>query len=208
MQSPWLDIPLQDYEGHMSLPAIGQAQMLADQLELLLGRHAPESIALIGCAGGNGLERIELGRTRRVVAVDINPAYVRATGVRYAGRLPGLELHCADVQSEALQFEPVDMIYAALLFEYVDVAAALASLKRLCRPGGTLATLVQLPHCDHEVVSPSPYATLSRLATAIRLVAPTDLSTLALAAGFSAAAAVVRIELPSGKQFSLQSFDA
>jgi hypothetical protein len=27
MSNPWLHIPLVDYEGHMSLPAIGQAQM-------------------------------------------------------------------------------------------------------------------------------------------------------------------------------------
>src|ERR1700689_4786619 len=31
MRNPWLEIPLEDYEGHMSHPSIGQAQMLADQ---------------------------------------------------------------------------------------------------------------------------------------------------------------------------------
>ena len=30
MSNPWLSIPLEDYEGHMSLPAVGQAQMLAE----------------------------------------------------------------------------------------------------------------------------------------------------------------------------------
>ena len=28
MKSPWLDIALSDYEGHMALPEIGQAAML------------------------------------------------------------------------------------------------------------------------------------------------------------------------------------
>src|SRR5580692_4374755 len=54
MSNPWLDIPLEDYEGHMSLPAIGQAQMLADQLVLLIERERPTSIAVVGCAGGTG----------------------------------------------------------------------------------------------------------------------------------------------------------
>jgi hypothetical protein len=31
--NPWLHIPLADYEGHMALPEIGQACMLADQFE-------------------------------------------------------------------------------------------------------------------------------------------------------------------------------
>ena len=28
LSSPWLTIPLEDYEAHMALPAVGQAQML------------------------------------------------------------------------------------------------------------------------------------------------------------------------------------
>jgi hypothetical protein len=28
MRKPWLDIPLSEYEGHMALPAVGQAEML------------------------------------------------------------------------------------------------------------------------------------------------------------------------------------
>jgi hypothetical protein len=99
------------------------------------------------------------------------------------------------------------LAYAALLFEYVDVAAALASLKRHCRPGGTLATVVQLPHRDHEAISPSPYKSLDLLAPVMRLIAPADLSRLATAAGFHALGSE-SIELVSGKQFSLQIFQA
>lgn len=207
MRNPWLDIPLEDYEGHMSLPEIGQAKMLADQLERLLKRNSPRSLALIGCAGGNGLDRIEPGQLERVVALDINAAYLKAVSSRHAGRLPQLELHCADVQSQSLQFEPVELIFAALLFEYVDGAATLASLKRHCRPGGMLATVIQLPHRDHKVISPSPYKSLNLLAPVMRLIAPSDLSRLATAAGFHVVDSD-SIELSSGKQFSLQTFQA
>ena len=62
MCTPWREIPLSDYEAHMSLPSVGQARMLADQLALLLERHAPISVAIIGCAGGNGLDRIDSTR--------------------------------------------------------------------------------------------------------------------------------------------------
>jgi hypothetical protein len=75
MTNSWLNIPLADYEAHMSMPTVGQAQMIADQFDRALKRWAPTSVAVIGCAGGNGLDRIEQGTLRRV----------------------GLELVCADV---------------------------------------------------------------------------------------------------------------
>src|ERR1700733_5029312 len=82
--NPWLNIPLDDYEGHMSLPEVGQAQMIADELHHAVLRWAPRSIAVIGCAGGNGLERIARGTVERVVAMDVNPDYVERTRARHA----------------------------------------------------------------------------------------------------------------------------
>jgi len=34
LSSPWLTIPLEDYEAHMALPAVGQSQILAEQLAI------------------------------------------------------------------------------------------------------------------------------------------------------------------------------
>lgn len=205
MGNPWLDIPLEEYEGHMALPAIAQAKLLADQFERLMARHLPASVAVIGCAGGNGFDRIDPGRIKRVVAIDVNPAYVGITGARYSRRFSALELLCADVQSESLRFEPVDFMYAALIFEFVDVSLALRSMSRNCRQGTILATVLQLPSPGEQPVSPSPFRSLDALAPAMTLVAPEDLRQLAIAAGFvsldteSAAA-------PSGKSFCVQVF--
>jgi hypothetical protein len=206
MQTPWQDIPLEDYERHMSLPSVGQTKMLADQLERLVGRHRPASIALMGCAGGNGLERIPTS-VERIVAVDINDHYVAAARKRFADRLANLDLRCADVQSESLQFEPVELIYAALIFEYVDVAATLATLRRNIRCGGTLVALLQLPHTQQQAVSPSPYKSLDKLASALTLVEPDELRAQANAAGFKIGYSET-ITLPSGKQFLLHAFAA
>lgn len=207
MYSPWLEIPLADYEAHMSLPTVGQAQMLADQLAKLIEQQAPTSVAVIGCAGGNGLDRFESTCVERIVAVDINPKYIEACGIRYANRLPNLHLHCADVESRQLQFEPVDLIYAALIFEYTDGAATLATLKRNLRPGGVLAAVLQLEHAHQDAITPSVHRSLNALAAALRLVAPAELRAQASAAGFEIASARV-IELPSGKQFLVQKFTA
>jgi len=205
MCTPWQEIPLLDYEAHMSLPAVGQARMLADQLAQLIERYTPTSVAIIGCAGGNGLDRIDSTRVERVVAIDINPEYIAAAERRHAGRLANLDLRCADVQSERLTFDPVELIYAALIFEYVDISATLATLKRNLRPGGTLAVLLQLPHSDQRAVSVSPYRSLNRLISVLKLVAPDELRSRAMAAGFAVGSSD-RIDLPSGKQFWLQTF--
>jgi hypothetical protein len=205
MSNPWLNIPLDDYEGHMSLPAVGQAQMIADQLDRAIVRWAPRSIAVIGCAGGNGLERIAAGTVERVVAVDVNPDYVERTRARHAHRLQCLELICADVQSESVKYEPVDLTYAALLFEYVDVPSTLKTLKRNSRPSTVLTTVLQLPHATIHAVSPSPYKSLGTLASAMSLVAPETLCHAALDVGFTAADSAT-IELPSGKRFCVLHF--
>jgi hypothetical protein len=205
MSNPWLSIPLDEYEGHMSLPAVGQAQMLAEQLDRALGRWSPSRIAVMGCAGGNGLDHLVDNAMERVVAVDVNPDYIERARARYALRLPGLELVCADVQSESLLYDPVDLTYAALLFEYVDVPATLRTVKRNSRPNAVLTTVLQLPHPAIPAVSASPYKSLGSLASALNLVAPETLRDAAAAVGFAAAGASI-LELPSGKRFCVQDF--
>ena len=84
--NPWLAIPLDDYEQHMALPDIAQAQMLAEQLQQLVASYRPQSVTLLGAAGGNGLSSVDASVVRRVVAVDLNPGYVEACSQRFAGK--------------------------------------------------------------------------------------------------------------------------
>jgi SAM-dependent methyltransferase len=205
MRNPWLDIPLDDYESHMSLPGVGQAQMIAEQLDRALDRWAPTSIAIIGCAGGNGLDKVAGRTVERVVAVDVNPDYIEQTRARYAQRLQGLELVCADAQSESLFYGPVDFTYAALLFEYVGALSTLKTLKRNSRPNAVLTTVLQLPHSTIQAISPSSYRSLGSLASAMTLVAPETLLQVAADLGFAAIDSTI-IELSSGKKFCVQNF--
>jgi SAM-dependent methyltransferase len=205
-RNPWLDIPLADYEAHMALPAVGQAAMLATQLELLLAQFAPRSVAVIGCAGGNGFDRIDTRITSRVVAVDINAHYLEAVQHRYGQRIPGLECCVANVEAAPLRVAPVDLIYAALLFEYVDPGRTLVNLARLARPGGVLGAVLQLPG-HATVVSPSPFATVQTLASALHPVPPDALVANATAAGFSLLERRT-LDLASGKSFAVLAFRA
>lgn len=204
MTNPWLEIPLADYEFHMSLPAIAQAEMLAVQFSDALRRFSPESVAVIGCAGGNGFDGIP-SETKRVVGVDINPDYIASASFRYHGRIPGLEFHVADIGSGPLPFCPVDLIYAALVFEYVPLPAALGNLSRVCRPDGRLVTVLQHPSPHVHAVSPSPYTSVQALVPLMRLISPGELAGCAAASGFDLESEQALV-LKSGKEFTVQVY--
>ena len=205
MRNPWLDIPLAEYEGHMALPEVGQAEMLADELEFAIRQHSPKSIAVLGCAGGNGFDRLLGKGIERIVGIDINPAYVEAVRCRFQSRIPGLELHVADIQCALPELAPVDLLFAALILEYVDVPMTMSSLQTLCTPRGDLVIILQAASSSLEAVSPSPYQSIRLLAPAMRLLDQADVQSQAIAAGFSLASSRV-VSLQSGKRFIVLSF--
>lgn len=190
----------------MALPQVGQAQLLADLLDEALRQYRPRSVAVLGCAGGNGFERIASAITPRVVGVDLNPAYIERARARFAGRIPQLELYAGDVQMDAFGFAPVELVYAGLLLEYVDIDVALGRIRAMLVAGGVLLAVVQLPSAVPEV-TPSPYASLNALAPVMRLVAPEALRRAAAAAGFCQAAARTAVA-GGGKPFGVHAFRA
>jgi SAM-dependent methyltransferase len=207
MTNPWLQIPLSDYEAHMALPHVRQAQLLSDVFGCVLDRYAPRSAALLGSAGGNGLEQAVTRRIERVVAVDINPTYIAHLSARWGSRIAGLEAVVADIANDDLCFEPVDLVFTGLLLEYVDAAAALPNIRSVIRPGGTLVTVIQLPSVVTAPVTPSPFTSLAALSAIMHLVPPDRLRALAEVHGLMAIDERT-IQTESGKQFCVQSFFA
>ena len=205
MHSAWLDIPLSDYEGHMALPGIGQAELLAAQFAQLLDRYSPASAAVIGCAGGNGFDRVRVAVTKRLVGIDINPEYIRELAYRFAATIPGLELYVRDIREPIAGIEPVDLIYAALLLEYVPPVVALRNLAALCTAHGILAVVLQLPCAGLPLISESPFPRLKTLSAAMQLVSPTALVNCASGQGFTLQYAR-DLKLSSGKEFALQVY--
>lgn len=203
--NPWLRIPLADYEGHMALPYVGQAQLLAEILGAALDKHKPGSIALLGCAGGNGLEEVASRHIERVVAIDINPSYIEETRTRWSNCLTRLTLLVGDVQTENVVFAPVDMVYAALLFEYVDVPRTLANIRPMLCEHGVLVTVTQLPSASTFAITPSPFSSLSSLSSIMNLVPPKRLIKLAEESGYRQTEEYIR-DAKHGKQLSVQSF--
>jgi SAM-dependent methyltransferase len=200
--SPWLTIPLEDYERHMALPHVAQAQLLRELLAKALRERAARSVAVLGCAGGNGFDCVP-SSVERIVGVDINAEYVAAAHRRFGAQRP-LELHVADLDREMPSFVAVELVFAALLFEYVAPANVLPAIAERLTPGGTLLAVLQLPSASN--VTPSPYDSLGSLAAVLELVPPEDLASAASRAGLTQRAAEIAVAA-GGKRFAVLTFE-
>jgi hypothetical protein len=169
--SAWLGVPLADYEGHMRAPAVAQLDVLSEICAGVLRACRPRSVAILGVAGGNGLESIDPAITTRVVGVDVNPAYLAETKRRFA-HLPGLELHCADLAAERVAIEPVDLVHAALIFEHAGTGRCLENALALLSPGARLSVVLQLPSDADQAVGSTGFESIRTLAAGFALVDP------------------------------------
>jgi ubiquinone/menaquinone biosynthesis C-methylase UbiE len=205
MRNPWLDIPLADYEGHMALPEVGQAKLLADIFATALRDYQPPSIAVIGCAGGNGFDRIDPDVTTRVVGVDLNARYLQRTRQRFSGKFQALNLVHANIEHDILPSQPVRLIFAALVLEYVDVVKTLPRIRAMLEEGGILITVVQMPSAIVPAVTPSPFTSLKTVEPIMRWVKPSALRATAKDSGLSEIHSKT-YRTPAGKEFQQQTF--
>jgi len=200
LSNPWLSVPAADYEGHMGSPGVRQLEFLSRTFGELLAEFEPAAIAVLGCATGNGFERVEPGRIRRLVGLDINHEYLDLCRERYANRIPVLELVCEDVASFEFESRSMDFIHAALFLEYVDPAVVVEKASRWLRPGGILAAVLQLPVEKRGNVSDTGFTSLMTLEPVIALVEPGHLECIVQRYGFSRVKSA-RETLGSGKEF-------
>jgi SAM-dependent methyltransferase len=204
MNNPWLNVPLADYEGHMALPGIEQAQLLSDIFAEALAKFSPSSVAIIGCAGGNGLERIAPTITR-VVGVDLNPHFVAETRARFGSQIENLELMVGDIQNPEVWFAPVDLIFLGLVLEYVNVEIVMARMPSMLTARGHLVTVLQLPNVGQQQVSPSPFKSVSPVGEIMHFVPPARLRESVEAEGYIQLESRVVVSR-GGKAFQMQVF--
>jgi SAM-dependent methyltransferase len=159
-------------------------------------------VAILGVAGGNGLEHIDLIATERVVGVDIHSEYLDAVRVRFPQH--PLVLHCADLASEAIAADPVDLVHAALVLEHAGVEGCLRNALALVKPGGWLSVVLQLPS-EAAGVSQTPFVSMQSLRNHFQLVEREQLVSALQASGLQLAHEQ-RTDLPGGKAFWLGMF--
>lgn len=188
----------------MALAGIEQAQLLSDIFADALAKYLPLSVAVIGCAGGNGFDRIPPAISR-VVGVDINPHYVAETEARFRDRIESLELIVGDIQSHAVSFAPVDLIFLGLILEYVNVDSVMTRMPSMLTAAGRIVTVLQQPTVSHKQVSPSQFMSVQLLEQVMHTVSPVRLQDCMEAQGYIQLDSRIVLS-QGGKLFQVQEF--
>jgi threonine dehydrogenase-like Zn-dependent dehydrogenase len=204
MLNPWLDVPLDDYEGHMRSAGVEQLGVLSELFAEALATCRPTSVAILGIAGGNGLEAVDPTITRRVVGVDINPRYLDATRRRFPF-IRGLDLRCMDLASEAIDLEPVNLVHAALIFEHAGTARCLENASAMMAPAGHLSVVLQLPGDIEHRIGSSKFVSVQKLGSDFSLV-NREMFIGVLAARHCRLVKECTRQLPAGKAFWMGIF--
>lgn len=205
-RNPWLDVPAADYIGHMNSPEVDQISILNRLFREALERFLPADVLLLGCATGNGLDRIDPSVTRGVTVVDINPEYLAR--LRDQCPRPPFELtvECGDVMTREFRPDAHDLVYCGLLFEYIDWPRLIPAIGISLRDGGGFSIVLQRPSLVSPAVTPTPFASLARLEAVFRVVEPSAVVAVARAAGLELQLQRAQ-PLRSGKVFDVMHFE-
>jgi len=168
----------------MASRSVAQAQLLGAILCSVVSRFRPRSLAILGAAGGNGLELVDPAIVRRVVAVDSNPHYMALCASRYGRYFLRFEPVLQDLSQGPPGIDPVECIFAGLVLEYLNLERFYAYLPSLVTDCGIFAVLLQLPSPRLPEVSVSPFPSLTRLGAAFSFVSPAQMHRSLCVQGF------------------------
>ena len=202
--NPWETVKLSDYENHMSLESVKQLQALNEMMKVQLEKYPVESAMVLGIAGGNGLERIDRSKYRKVFAIDINDEYIDAVNKRYCDLGDILECKKIDVINEWELLPECQLVIADLFLEYVGYESFKnAVLKTDAR---FVSCIIQINAGEKTWVSDSPYIHAFDGLDAVHHQMDEDELTLAMQQiGFTACGRN-EFNLPNGKKFIMLDY--
>lgn len=183
---------------------VQQSTALAELFKCALYHCTPRSVAVLGVAGGNGLEQIDNAATTRIVGVDINQRYLDQLQQRFA-LLSGLELHCCDLTDPTFSRAPVALVHAELIFEHAGLGLALKNAISLVAPEGALSVVLQLPSKEQQEVTLTGYTSMQSLKQGFALIDIGEFQRLLAQNGFRLIEQRNR-SLPAGKALWLGIF--
>lgn len=202
--NPWIYIPLDDYEQHMQHKDVGQSQLLNYLTNKYLQKHNPENILFLGISGGNGLEHIDTNEVKRICGIDINNSYLKEAEKRFGVKIHQLELIKADIGTSNKSFIKADFIWAALIFEYVDIERAFGFIENNANKSANLIITIQSNNGAGSV-SQTGIETIKSVKDIFRIVDREDLQNNAIKFGFQLIGSEENI-LPNGKSFLTYEF--
>lgn len=196
MKNPRTNIPVEEYEKHMS--EVGQLQLLNSTFKHYFDLYDPKDIIVLGATTGNGFENIK-HKIDSITAIDINSDFLLELKNRFPN-LAHLSTICGDIQNLKSNNLSSDFIYAALIFEYVDLSKTILNIKNWLKSQGKLVTVLQVPNENISAVSPTQFKSLEQLSGIIKLIDITYFEEVMDENNFRKEESKI-ITLQSGKQF-------
>ena len=166
-------------------------------MERQLNGYDVHSVAILGVAGGNGLEHIAAGQYKTIVGVDINENYLNTCWRRYPQLQSCLQLLCVDLRQSEISLPQVDLVVADLILEYIGMGAFFHCLA-VVKP--EIVSCVVQQNQKEAFVSPSPYSQgLQKVEDIHQDIDPAELVALMKGSGWSV---ILReeIPMPNGKR--------
>lgn len=154
MNNPWKNIPLPDYEKHMSQGSVLQLQTLSKMMKSALDRYPAKTLMILGVAGGNGLEHVDTQVFERIYGVDVNADYLETCSRRYPNLARTLETICADISEDTSRLPRADLLLANLVIEYIGCDCF---RKAILQTAPRFVSCVIQTDTDSSFVSDSPY---------------------------------------------------
>jgi ubiquinone/menaquinone biosynthesis C-methylase UbiE len=203
--NPWLQIPPTDYEKHMSSPQVAQTEMLSELFGKALQNYHPEKIAYLGCTTGNGFEKIDWSKTQMLVGYDINPDFLLLAEENFKQHKNKFKLICSDLDQDSLENHQFDLVFAALLFEYLRPSILIKKISAILKPGAVLSVVLQLANPSKPAISKTQYKSLEKLSPLLKLVDPKQFKKWATEEGLLLISEE-EITSASGKKFLFADF--
>jgi phospholipid N-methyltransferase len=190
----------------MGLPDVGQLSFLGNVFKESIAKYDNRSLAYLGCATGNGLDYIDIQKTKQITVIDINPEYLEILISRYQSKIPNLEIIEADLSNYEGNNKKYSLIFAGLLFEYVSPRPLLIKVAKWLDKKGVMVVVLQLHEQNTKKVSDSPYSSLKLLDSIMNLVSDQDFKLMARESGMSEIEGK-RVTLESGKSFYIGTYE-
>lgn len=167
----------------MNHPMVGQLELLSNLTKEKLQKYKPESFAILGISGGNGLEHIDSSITKTVVGIDINQDYLDKCKNRFSSKIENLKLFQCDLNTDQLPDFKSDLVMASLIFEYIDIPTGLEKVHDCISEKGVLIAIFQKNN-NVNSVSPTGVESVKEVVSVFKIVDEFEFEKIALEKGF------------------------
>jgi len=154
MSNPWQLIDLATYENHMSSDEVYQLQTLNQITKEQLQDNQHTYVGVLGAAGGNGLDNIDVLKTQKVYAIDINKNYLDICKQRYKHLGNTLEIICGNLTDDDVILPHTNLLICNLIIEYIGEKEFISVINRNLLNVDVVSCVIQKNN-DNSFVSTS-----------------------------------------------------